>query len=84
MTIYLTPLGRVEVQQGEGQSLKNFSNQFLTKRNRGGNEASHFVKNYWSRYGSLIFLKFRSILLKSAHDIRVANMEYLFLNKIHS
>jgi hypothetical protein len=33
-------------------------------------------------YGSLLFLNFSSISSKSAHDIRVANIEYCSLNKI--
>jgi hypothetical protein len=45
-------------------------------------EASLFERNKWSRYGSPLFLNFRLILLKSAHDIRVANIEHRFLNKI--
>jgi hypothetical protein len=47
-----------------------------------GNEASIFKGNKRLSYGSLLFLKFSSISSKSAHDIRVANIEYCSLNKI--
>jgi hypothetical protein len=40
------------------------------------------LKKYWSKYGSPLFLNFCSILLKLAHDIRVANIDNKFLNKI--
>jgi hypothetical protein len=39
-------------------------------------EASLFERKKWSRYGSPLFLNFCSILSKSAHDIRVANIEH--------
>jgi hypothetical protein len=84
MTIYLTPLGRVEVQQGGGQSLKNVMNHILTKKRWGDNEASYFIRNNWSKYGSPLFLNFHSISSKWARDVRVANIKYHFLNKNHS
>jgi hypothetical protein len=45
-------------------------------------EASIFERNKWLNYGSPLFLNFRSISSKSAHDIRVANIEHCLLNKI--
>jgi hypothetical protein len=45
-------------------------------------EASIFERNKWLSYGSPLFLNLCSISSKSAHDIRVANIEYCSLNKI--
>jgi hypothetical protein len=45
-------------------------------------EASIFEGNKWLNYGSPIFLNFSSISSKSAHDIRVANIENCSLNKM--